>query len=132
MQTLTIRETLRFWDYTVSHAIALFRRPSTPADPENVDLVFAGVTYFGLPTTLVNPSITLGAPEDFSALRLPSASAPVGSHLFIVGVEGGTFHVVAFGLHLERNRRALFDSGTRPDSASVPAVTVASFPAHRS
>jgi hypothetical protein len=126
MHDIAIPATLRLWDYTVSHAVALFRRPATPSVPENLDLIFSGVSYLALPTTLDHPTITMGSVEDLADVA-PS-SVPTGSRLFVIRQAGQTHYVIAAGLSLEENRRDLFDPGTHPNSPAFSSVTLASWP----
>jgi hypothetical protein len=126
MHDIAVSATLRLWDYTVSHAVALFRRPATLTVPENLDLIFIGVSYLAVPTTLDHPTISLGSAEALADLAF--SSIPRGSRLFVIRQSGQTHHVIAAGWSLEENRRDLFDSGTHPDSPEASAVTLASWP----
>ena len=126
MHDITVPATLRLWDYTVSHAVALFRRLATPTVPENLDLVFFGVSYLALPTTLDHPTISIGSADALAAL-VPS-SVPTGSRLFVIRQAGQTHYVIAAGWSLEENRRDLFDPGTHPNSPEASTVILASWP----
>ena len=126
MHDITIPATLRLWDYTVSHAVALFRRPATPAVPENLALIFVGVSYLSLPTTLDHPTVSLGSAEALPGSSPASISA--GCHIFVVRQAGQTHYVIAAGWSLEENRRDLIDPGTHPNSPEAATVTLASWP----
>ena len=126
MHEIAIPATLLLWDYTVSHAVALFRRPATATVPENLDLIFVGVSYLAVPTTLDHPTISLGSADALPRFSAPSV--PTGGHIFVVRQAGQTHYVIAAGWSLEENRRDLFDPGTHPNSPEVAPVTLASWP----
>lgn len=47
----------QLWEYMVSHRQLLLRRPATGMHPTNVDLVFGGVKYVALPSSIRNPRV---------------------------------------------------------------------------
>ena len=118
----SITEFLRLWDFTISHKHALFRRPASDTEPENLDLVFGAVEYFSLPTSLNGLDIAEGGAAELAALGPLVGDLPPWAKLFIITSQGQRHLIVAGFWRLERNRRDIFDTGIRPgalDSAST-------------
>ena len=110
VEPTVISEQLRLWNYTVSHKMALFRRPASEADPENLDLVFAAVEYFALPTSLHGLEIVEGSASELAALSPALAPRPSWARLFRITSRSQQHVIVAGSWVLERNRLGMFES----------------------
>jgi hypothetical protein len=124
-QPTTITDLLRLWDYTISHEVALFRRPASDTEPENLDLLFVAVEYFALPTSLHGLEIAEGSSAELAALGPLIGRLPSWAKLFVITSQGQRHLIVAGGWSLQRNRRELLDTGIRPPDAGVESTVLA-------
>jgi len=122
-KALAIPDRLRLWEYAVSHSVAVFRRPASAENPENLDLVFVAVDYFDVPRSLDGLELRDASPEELQAFQGRTGPLQPWAKLFVLVSAGRTHFMVAGNWLLERNRRDLFDSGCR-DGARHSTSTV--------
>ncbi len=103
------------WDYRVSHRQLLLRRPATGANPSNVDLVFKGVKYLSLPTTIRNPKVRPALPSELPGISqlLGGKQVKVGQVHVIEG-DGVRGFVVSESARRVVNELDLFESSLEP------------------
>jgi hypothetical protein len=118
-----ITDSLRLWEYAISHKAALFRRPASDADPENLDLVFFAVEYFALPTSLHGLEIAAGSASELASLSSRIGHLPSWARLFVITSQGQRHLIVAGSWVLERNHLPMFETcfGQRSPGATVIA-----------
>ena len=110
MHTLKSSRTFRVWEYDVSHKQLLLRSPRDGTHSKNIDLVFVGVEYLDLPTSL--HGVTIGTAVDTDVGRARDAlGKPVGTNEVFV-LESGRRRclVVAASGRIEENDLDLFET----------------------
>ena len=100
----------QIWDYNVSHSQMLVRSPASPGVDDNVDIVFWGVKFVGLPTSLDGVEFSPASPDDRTALErtLGRTCDPATIHVLSSG--GHRFLVEAAGYRILRNDLDIFES----------------------
>ena len=93
----------QLWDYRVSHQQLLLRSPASPEERTNIDLVFWGVAFLALPTTLNGLVLERNAPENGPVTPEPYSAFEVVS-------EGQRHRVEAVGFKVLENELDIFDS----------------------
>lgn len=100
----------KLWDYSVSHMQMLLRSPRTPDIETNIDVVFWGVEFVELPTSLLGIEIIAASSGDASDLRARLKRNVEPGGLFRVVSSGNSYVVVASGFTVFQNMLDIFDS----------------------
>ena len=110
----------QIWDYNVSHKQLLVRSPAAPGIADNVDMIFWGVEYLGIPSTLHGVELGGSAAGDVAAIRqvLGKDCDPGDIHTLTSG--GHRFVVVAAGYRVLRNNLDIFESSLEYFAATDP------------
>lgn len=112
----------RLWDYNVSHEQLLLRSPRTSSNTKNVDIIFWGVEYLELPTSLQQVELQAGTEDDLARVCkiLDKPIPSEGIHCLVTAE--GRFVVVAAGFKVLSNDLDIFESSLeyfRPDNAPL-------------
>jgi hypothetical protein len=99
----------RLWDYNISHRQMLLRSCKSEAETDNIDIVFWGVAWLSLPTTL--DGIQVGSSD-------ATVSAPSTAHvppnavgkLYRVASDVNQYFILAQGCRVMSNLLNTFDS----------------------
>jgi hypothetical protein len=110
----------QMWDYTVSHQQLLVRSPADSEIVDNIDLVFWGVRFIGIPTSLAGAAIWEASPPELAHLAAGAAGKFALRGAFCVLSGDNTYFIAASGLVVHRNQLDIFDSSlmyfNAPDS----------------
>jgi hypothetical protein len=112
----------RIWDYTVSHKQMLVRSPMSPSpeeSSENIDIVFWGVEYIGIPSMMSGVEVRQASDEEAASEALLGMKCDSRS-LFVLSSGGGRFTVVAAGYKVLRNKLDIFESSLEYFAGSNP------------
>jgi hypothetical protein len=109
---MSFRSDRRFqiWDFNVSHRQLLLRSPAAPGVPGNVDIVFWGVEFLGLPTSLEGVEFVPALPDDLASFGGIPGQVPGSSRVHALCSGGRRFLVVAEGYRIFRNDLDIFES----------------------
>jgi hypothetical protein len=107
----------QIWDYTVGHGQILLRSPSSPEQPRNVDLIFLGVEYLGIPSTLFGLGLDQAPSEVSTEVKRGLRCGWEESSVYTLVSEGRRYHVVAAAFRVYENDLDLFESSLEYFSA---------------
>jgi len=100
----------RLWEFRVSHNQLLLRSPMREGEHRNHDLIFVGVDYLAMPTTLTGIEVHRAEDDDVRELesKLGRAVAPTNAYAL---VSGGRRHLlVAAAMQSIENELDIFES----------------------
>jgi hypothetical protein len=111
----------RLWDYTVSHNQMLLRSPAGEGGPKNIDIIFLGVDYVGIPSMLDGVGLGTSTPEDVmeASRRVGQDCEPGDVH--VITSAGRRFLVVAAAYYVFQNDLDLFESSLEYFTNTEPA-----------
>ncbi len=98
------------WDYTVSHQQILIRSPSTPEVRGNVDLIFLGVEYLGIPSSFHGLGLDVASPEESAEVKRSLSGGWEGSGVYTLVSEGRRYSLVAAAFRVYENDLDIFES----------------------
>lgn len=101
----------QLWEYLVSHRQLLLRRPASASAPSNIDLLFGGVHYVSLPSTIRNPRVRSATTVELRSVREVMGKEPSPHDVHIIEGEGSKGFVVAGSARRVVNELELFESG---------------------
>ncbi len=100
----------RIWDYNVGHNQLLLRSPTSDGAETNIDIVFLGVEYLGIPSKLVGVGL-MPAERNHAKKIERLMGRPIDRRSIHVLISGGKeYLLVAAGYFVSRNRLDLFES----------------------
>lgn len=102
--------TFRVWEFRSSHDQLLLRSPRTAQHPQNVDVIFAGVDYFDLPTKLGEIEITIPTADDLHRVHVSFRENVASRDVHVLISGGRRFVVIAAGMKVIKNDLDLFES----------------------
>jgi hypothetical protein len=109
-QSFESKRTFRLWDYNVSHGQLLLRSPKSQEHRRNLDLIFIGVDYAALSSTLAGLSVVQSTPDERHRLSAVLGRV-VEAHETYVLICGSHRHVIcAAGFALNENDLDFMDS----------------------
>lgn len=100
----------QIWDYTVSHQQLLLRSPVTIDLPRNVDLIFLGVEYLSIPSSLRGLEFDQALPEESAEVMRGLRAGSEVSGVYTLVSEGRRFYIVAAAFRVYENDLDLFES----------------------
>ncbi len=98
------------WDYHVSHARMLIRSPSGAQSPTNIDIIFFGIKYIGIPSTFLGLRIDTISVDETLQLGLTRDEHDDSSTTFRLESEGRFYYIMALACRVFENELDLFDS----------------------
>lgn len=113
----------RLWDYNVSHKQMLLRSPKSPEAGDNLDIVFWGVEYLGLATSLDGVKLAPASTEDHASAEWALGKTLDPSRVYCLISGDQHFIVVAAGFKVLRNDLDIFDSSLEYFAGTDPART---------
>ncbi|HEX3658754.1 MAG TPA: hypothetical protein VHV55_23380 [Pirellulales bacterium] len=111
----------RIWDYNVSHNQMLLRSPKSPEVAKNIDIVFWGVEYIGIPTTLDAVELTRVENDDKAIGDFLPAKAHEAANVYRLASGQKQYFVAASGFKVLENELDIFDSSLEYFGAPDPA-----------
>ena len=100
----------QIWDYNVGHSQMLLRSPISDAAETNIDIVFLGVEYLGIPSKLVGVGL-MPAERNHAKKIERLMGRPIDRRSIHVLISGGKeYLLVAAGYFVSRNHLDLFES----------------------
>lgn len=100
----------QIWEYKVSHGSLLVRSPRKIPSSKNIDIVFAGVEFIGLPRHLRGVEFDKGSADDIRSVKHFAGYDILPEQVFILISNGKRFPVVAAGFCVDENEADIFDS----------------------
>lgn len=111
----------RIWDYNVSHNQMLLRSPKSPEVAKNIDIVFWGVEFVGIPTALDTVELALVEKDE----KVIGEFLPVKTHeaanVYRLVSRERQYFVVAGGFKVLENELDIFDSSLEYFGGPDPA-----------
>ena len=114
----------QIWDYNVSHSQMLLRSPVSPGEIRNIDIVFWGVAYLGIPSRFQGIEVCEATAEEMAAIHSTVGQKYVKPALYSLSTSGTQFFIAAVGYKVFENDLDLFESsleilsGDRPTKVS--------------
>jgi hypothetical protein len=88
----------------------LVRSPRTPVIELNIDVVFWGVEFIGIPTVLVGIEIDTAAPDQAKATGTQLRKSVEAGHVYSLATADERYVVIARGFKVFQNALDIFDS----------------------
>jgi hypothetical protein len=120
----------RIWDYNVSHDQMLLRSAPTPDVSRNVDIIFWGVDYLGIPSRFTGVEIEEASPEEEATMNPIVGQKCVKPKIYRLSTEGKRYLVAAVGFRVFENDLELFESSLEYFSRSGPKKDLGQVLAH--
>jgi hypothetical protein len=119
----------QIWDYNVSHARLLIRSPASSNIPTNIDIIFFGVRYVGIPAYLQGLKIELASEKDIDHSSIPREEHDQSTG-FRMETAGRSFFLQAYACRVLENHLDLFDSSLENPSNDRPREDLGRVLAH--
>jgi len=103
------RRRFQVWEYRVSHASLLIRSPKSSHFEQNVDIMFVGVEYLRVPSSLQGVVLDESTDEDLSEVKGVAENVDRG-RVHVLISEGNRFIVVASACKVSENDGDIFES----------------------
>lgn len=100
----------QLWEYKVSHGSLLVRSPRKPSIATNIDIIFAGVEFIGVPRHLKGVDFAKGSSNDVQLVEQLLGRDISPDQVFVLISEGKRFPIVAAGYKVDENEADIFDS----------------------
>ena len=100
----------QIWDFNVSHSQLLLRSPGSAGSGKNIDVIFLGVDFLGLPSILEGLTLDRASPEEAAKVIKSLARGGESCDVWSIRSEGRLYHVAAVALYVCENALDLFDS----------------------
>lgn len=105
------KRTFRVWDLRVSHDQLLLRSPKNESHPSNIDIIFVGVEYIGIPTMFRGLRIDAPTDDDCKAAEHAlGASIAAPNRVYVLENNGHRHIIVAAGMKMYENELDIFES----------------------
>ncbi|HEY5312920.1 MAG TPA: hypothetical protein VIK18_10395 [Pirellulales bacterium] len=111
----------RIWDYNVSHNQLLLRSPKSPEVAKNIDIVFWGVEYIGIPAALDGIELAQVEKDDKARRELLPGESREAANVYRLASSQTQYFVVASGFKVLENELDIFDSSLEYFGAPDPA-----------
>lgn len=99
----------RLWDYNITHRQMLLRSCKSESETDNLDIVFWGVVWMSLPTTLDGVQVD-SSDAPISSLCTSHVPADVAGKLYRVISETNEYYILAHGCRVMKNVLDTFES----------------------
>lgn len=111
-ESMHIPETRRFqfWEYHVSHGMALIRSPRTEETLSNIDIILAGVEYLALPRHLGGLQVQEALPSEVERVEMILAREVVPDRVWALVCNNTRHIVVAAQLVVRESNMEIFES----------------------
>jgi hypothetical protein len=100
----------QIWDYNVSHSQMLLRSPVSPGDIRNIDIIFWGIDYLGIPSKFQGIEVCEATAEEMAAIHSTVGQKYVKPRVYCLSTGGARFFVAAVGFKILENDLDLFES----------------------
>jgi len=111
MARSALERRFRVWDYNVSHKQMLIRSPHGADDPMNFDILFFGVEYVDLASTMKGVSFDQPTDRDYEAVaQRMGKSVQIPKKLFVIVSSGIRYYVVAAYMNVQENQLDFMES----------------------
>jgi hypothetical protein len=100
----------RVWDACVGHDQLLVRSAKGDSHPSNIDLIFTGVKYIGIPTILRGLRIDAPTGDDCKTAEAALNKPIAPNHIHVLESGGHRHVIVALGMKVDENELDLFES----------------------
>ena len=127
MRMFTSDRRFKLWDCRVSHNQLLIRSPATPEITSNIDVIFWGVEFVSMPTTL--NGLAIERRSDGKDIGIPISPSPNGER-FLIQSDGKCFAVVVAGFKVLENSLDIFDSSLEGFAATQAGRDLGNVLAH--
>lgn len=126
----TYSRLFRLWDYNVSHNQLLLRSPRSPDVSKNIDIVFWGVQYIGIPTALAGIEIDEATTGDMQLAEQMLGRALDSSDVRPIVSRERRYLIVASGFKVLENELDIFESSLEYFAGSDPNRNLGAFFPH--
>jgi len=100
----------KVWDYNVSHNQLLIRSPKTEEFQTNIDIIFFGVSYLNLPTTMHGISLCESSVEEVNNIQLVFPNKSDTDKVFVLSSLNNKYMVVAKSCKILENELDIFET----------------------
>lgn len=107
----------QIWEYKVSHQQLLIRSPKSESHATNLDLIFVGVDYMALPTSMNGISIV---PANEEELQFASTIAGQPFQVIVLETGGRRYLIKAAHFRVSENELDLFESSLESFNTPPP------------